>query len=179
MWPRRRQPTRLPHPWDSPGKNTRVGCHFLLQRMKVKSESKIAQSVRPSATPWTAAFQAPPSMGFSSDIIYLSFSDLLHSIWYIPICLHGLHKLSICIKQSIPIYHMSHPFSPKFLYIHRMLLLCLFQRIIIVRKTGLLPSPLLQSSVSLAVLLKSWDSDAKWVVTGKGQLKGMWPPLSP
>ena len=68
---------------------------------------------------------------------------------------------------------MSHPFSPKFLYIHRMLLLCLFQRIIIVRKTGLLPSPLLQSSVSLAVLLKSWDSDAKWVVTGKGQLKGM------
>ena len=36
--PHRRQPTRLPHPWDSPGKNTGVGCHFLLQRMKVKSE---------------------------------------------------------------------------------------------------------------------------------------------
>ena len=40
----RRQPTRLPHPWDSPGKNTRVGCHFLLQCMKVKSESEVAQS---------------------------------------------------------------------------------------------------------------------------------------
>ena len=38
----RRQPTRLPHPWDSPGKNTGVGCHFLLQRMKVKSESEVA-----------------------------------------------------------------------------------------------------------------------------------------
>ena len=50
-----------PGPWDSPGKNTGVGCHFLLQCMKVKSLSR----VRLSATPWTAAFQAPPSMGFS------------------------------------------------------------------------------------------------------------------
>ena len=40
----RRQPTRLPRPWDSPGKNTGVGCHFLLQCMKVKSESEVAQS---------------------------------------------------------------------------------------------------------------------------------------
>ena len=42
--PHRRQPTRLPRPWDSPGKNTGVGCHFLLQCMKVKSESEVAQS---------------------------------------------------------------------------------------------------------------------------------------
>ena len=42
--PHRRQPTRLPRPWDSPGKNTGVGCHFPLQRMKVKSESEVAQS---------------------------------------------------------------------------------------------------------------------------------------
>ena len=42
--PHRQQPTRLPHPWDSPGKNTGVGCHFLLQCMKVKSESQVAQS---------------------------------------------------------------------------------------------------------------------------------------
>ena len=42
--PHRRQPTRLPHPWDSPDKNTGMGCHFLLQCMKVKSESKVAQS---------------------------------------------------------------------------------------------------------------------------------------
>ena len=40
----RQQPARLPRPWDSPGKNTRVGCHFLLQCMKVKSESEVAQS---------------------------------------------------------------------------------------------------------------------------------------
>ena len=45
MRPQRRQPTRLPRPWDSPGKNTGVGYHFLLQCMKVKSEkSEVAQS---------------------------------------------------------------------------------------------------------------------------------------
>ena len=42
--PHRRQPTRLLHPWDSPGKNTGVGCHFLLQCMKVESESEVTQS---------------------------------------------------------------------------------------------------------------------------------------
>ena len=138
--PHRRKPTRLPRPWDSPGKNTGVGCHFLLQCMKVKIQSKVVQScltlsdpmdcsppgssvhedtpskktsyptlnlclyllyfvmfiqkkcwwkynnlgpwlmftfkslkvkvkslshVRLFVTPWTAAYQAPPSMGFS------------------------------------------------------------------------------------------------------------------
>ena len=63
--PHRRQPTRLSRPWDSPGKNTGVGCHFLLQCMKVKSESEVAQSFRLFVTPWTEARQAPPSMGFS------------------------------------------------------------------------------------------------------------------
>ena len=42
--PHRQQPTKLPLPWDSPGKNTGVGCHFLLHCMKVKSESEVAQS---------------------------------------------------------------------------------------------------------------------------------------
>ena len=42
--PHRWQPTRLCHPWDSPGKSTGVGCHFFLQCMKVKSESEVAKS---------------------------------------------------------------------------------------------------------------------------------------
>ena len=42
--PHKRQPTRLPHPWDSPGRNTGVGRHFLLQCMKVKSESEVTQT---------------------------------------------------------------------------------------------------------------------------------------
>ena len=41
--PRKRQPTMLPRPWDSPGENTGVGCHFLLQCIKVKSENEVAQ----------------------------------------------------------------------------------------------------------------------------------------
>ena len=42
--PHRQQPTRLPRPWDSPGKDTGVGCHFLLHCMKGKSESEVTQS---------------------------------------------------------------------------------------------------------------------------------------
>ena len=51
MPPHRRQPTRLPGPWDSPGKNTGVGCHFLLQCMKVKSEREVAQSCQTLSDP--------------------------------------------------------------------------------------------------------------------------------
>ena len=57
------QPTRLLYPWDFLGKNAGVGCHFLLQCMKVKVKS--LRCVQLFATPWTAAHQAPPSMGFS------------------------------------------------------------------------------------------------------------------
>ena len=59
--PHRWQLTRLPSPWDSPGKNTGVGCHFLLQCVKVTSLSR----VRLLVTPWTEAYQPPLSMGFS------------------------------------------------------------------------------------------------------------------
>ena len=52
-------------PWESPGKNTGVGCHFFLQCMKVKSQSEVAQSCQLFTTPQTVTYQAPPSMGFS------------------------------------------------------------------------------------------------------------------
>ena len=55
--PHRQQPTRLPRPWDSPGKNTEVGCHFLLQCMKVKSEREVAQ---PCPTPSDPMDCCPP-----------------------------------------------------------------------------------------------------------------------
>ena len=61
----RRQPTRLPRPWDSPGKNTGVACHFLLQWRKVKSESEVPQLCLTLVTPWTVTHQAPLSTGFS------------------------------------------------------------------------------------------------------------------
>ena len=59
------QPMRLPRPWDSPGKNTGVGCHFLLQCMKVKNESEGTQSCPTLSDPMDCGHQAPPSMGFS------------------------------------------------------------------------------------------------------------------
>ena len=72
--PQRRQPTRLPCPWDSPGKNTGVGCQFLLQCVKVKSLS----CVRLLVTPWTAAHQTPLSMGFPGKSTGVGCHCLLH-----------------------------------------------------------------------------------------------------
>ena len=63
--PHRRQPTRLPRPWDSPDKNTGVGCHFLLQCMKVKSESEVAQSCPTLSDPMDCSLPGSSSMGFS------------------------------------------------------------------------------------------------------------------
>ena len=63
--PHRRQPTRLRRPWDSPGKNTGVGCHFLLQCVKVKNESEVSQSCPTLRDPMDCSLAAPPSMGFS------------------------------------------------------------------------------------------------------------------
>ena len=59
------EPMVIPPSLDSPGKNTGMGCHFLLQCMKVKMKVKSLSPVQLVATPWTAAYQAPPSMGFS------------------------------------------------------------------------------------------------------------------
>ena len=83
-------PTRLPRPWDSPGKNTGVGCHFLLQCMKVKSGSEVAQSCptlsdpmdcSPSGSSVHGIFQARVlewgAIAFSIAINYL---PLIHSV---------------------------------------------------------------------------------------------------
>ena len=58
-----RQPTRLPHPWDSPGKNTVVGCHFLLQCMKVRSGSEVAQSCPTLSDPMDCSLPGSSARG--------------------------------------------------------------------------------------------------------------------
>ena len=63
--PQRLQPIRLPRPWDSPGKNTGVGCHFLLQCMKVKSESEVAQSCPTLGDPMDCSLPGSSVHGFS------------------------------------------------------------------------------------------------------------------
>ena len=79
--PHRRQPTRLPHPWDSPAKNTGVGCHFLLQCMKVKSEGEVAQSCPTLCDPMDCS---PP--GSSGHGIFqaraLEWGAIAFSVWY-------------------------------------------------------------------------------------------------
>ena len=80
--------SQAPPSLDSPGKNTGVGCHFLLQCMKGKVKVKSLSRVRPSATPWTAAFQAPPSMGFSRQEYWSgvpSTDERMNKIWHISI----------------------------------------------------------------------------------------------
>ena len=57
------QPTRLPCPWNSPGKNTGVGCHFLLQCMKVKSESEVTQSCPTLSDPMDCSLPGSPVHG--------------------------------------------------------------------------------------------------------------------
>ena len=63
MRPHRRPSTRLPRPWDSPGKNTGAGCHFLLQCMKVKSESEVAQSCLTLSNPMGCSPPGPSIHG--------------------------------------------------------------------------------------------------------------------
>ena len=77
--PHRRQPTRLPRPWDSPGKNTGVGCHFLLHCMKVKSESEDAQSYPTPSDPMDCSLPGSSIHGiFQARVlkwVAIAFSD--------------------------------------------------------------------------------------------------------
>ena len=82
MRPHRRQPTRLPRPWDSPGKNTRVGCHFLLQCMKVKSEGEVAQLCLTLRDPMDCSLTGSSVHGiFQAKVlewVAISFSSVLY-----------------------------------------------------------------------------------------------------
>ena len=90
------QPIRLPCPWDSPGKNTGVGCHFLLQCMKVKSESEVAQSCPTPSDPMDCSLPGSSVHGIlqarvlewgaiAFSIVKLDGVKLL-SIWASPFC---------------------------------------------------------------------------------------------
>ena len=88
--PHRHQPTRLPRPWDSPGKNSGVGCHFLLQCMKVESESEVAQSCPTLSNPVDCSPPGSSVHGIFPDRVLewsaIAFSDThsTHSQIYIP-----------------------------------------------------------------------------------------------
>ena len=135
--PHRWQPTRLP--WDSPGKNTGVGCHFLLQCMKVKSESEVAQSCQTPSDPMDCSppgssvhgiFQArvlewgaiafskfiplvSPYFIFISTALFWGLSLLPHTI---PSSLPSLKKLTsnlAFLLHPIPSLHCCHDYLLK------------------------------------------------------------------
>ena len=78
-------PPRLPHPWDSPGKNTGVGCHFLLQCMKVKSKSEVAQSRPTLSDPMDCSLPGSSLPGILQARVLewgaIAFSTLLYFYW--------------------------------------------------------------------------------------------------
>ena len=104
--PHREKPTRLPRPWDSPGKNTGVGCCFLLQCMKVKSESEVAQSCLTLSDPMD---RSPPGSSihgiFQARVLEwgaIAFSEncyMTHQSHYWPCTLRN--PLSICTPMFI------------------------------------------------------------------------------
>ena len=111
MLPNRLQPTKLPHPWDSPGKNTGVGCHFLLQSMKVKSESEVAQSCLTLSDPKDHSLP-----GFSTHRIFqarvlewdaIAFSVMWHDVQFSSVaqlCPTVCDPMNLSMP-SLPIHH--------------------------------------------------------------------------
>ena len=95
--PHKRQPMRLPHPWGSPGKNTGVGCHFLLQYMKVKSESELAQSCPTLSDPMDCSLPGSSAHGiFQARVVEWDAID--------PLILCILCKFNYCFKGPVSIY---------------------------------------------------------------------------
>ena len=110
--PHRRQPTRLPRPWESPGKNTGVGCYFLLQCRKVKTESEATQSCPTLCNPIDGSPPGSPVPGSlqarTLEWIAISFSRGIFSTQGSkPHLSHLLHWQA----DSLPLSHQGSPYS--------------------------------------------------------------------
>ena len=112
--PHRQQPTRLPCPWDSPGKNTGMGCHLLLQCMIVKSESEVTQSCPTLSDPMHCS---PPGSSvhgiFQARVVEwvaIAFSDWVTNTYLLSILKIGnyiITLLSLCPQYSLQFSHWS------------------------------------------------------------------------
>ena len=115
MQPHRRQPTRLPRPWDSPGKNTGVGCHFLLQCIRVKSESEVAQSCPTPSDPMDCSLPGSSAHGiFQARVLEwgaIAFSDQTSKEELIAI----LHKLFQKSNRDRNAFFLTHSMKPVWL----------------------------------------------------------------
>ena len=102
--PHRQQPTRLPRPWDSPGKNTEVGCHFLLQCMKVKSESEVAQSCPTLSDPMYCSLPGSSVHGIFHARV-LEWVAIAFSILYLVVCVCWSQSSNLSLSSFPPSTH--------------------------------------------------------------------------
>ena len=113
VWPQRRQPTGLPRPWDSPGKNTGVGCHFLLQCINVKSESEVAQSCLTLCDPMDCSlpsssvhgiFQARVlewgAIAFSKEVLRLRNKNISNCVLFFFFFFQSLQRLTRALELN-------------------------------------------------------------------------------
>ena len=102
--PHRRQPNRPPRTWDSPGKNTGVGCHFLLQCMKVKSESEVAQSCPTLSEPMDCSLSGFSMHGILQARVLewgaIAVSDLFNSSHHLQLSMRALLKKQLLLLLS-------------------------------------------------------------------------------
>ena len=95
--PQRRQPTRQPRPWDSTGKNTGVGCHFLLQCMKVKSEREVAQSCPTPSDPMECSLPGSSVHGiFQAKVLQWGAIASCRQTWACWLYVSGFVDLPLC-----------------------------------------------------------------------------------
>ena len=104
LQPHRRQPTRLCRPWDSPGKNTGVGCHFLLQCMKAKSESKVSQSCLTLSDPMDCSLPGSSIHGILQarvlEWVAIAFSAC--GLHYVPIGQYCFRQINDLVLSKEP-----------------------------------------------------------------------------
>ena len=118
--PHRRQPTRLPCPWDSPGKNTGVGHHFLLQCMKVKSESAVPQLYPTLSDPMDCSLPGSSVHGiFQARVLKwgaIAFSSLYQIRSVSQSCLTLCNPMN-CSKPGLHVHHQLPEFTET--HVHR------------------------------------------------------------
>ena len=112
----RRQPTRLPCPWDFPGKNTGVGCHFLLQCMKVKSESEVLQSCPTLSDPMNCSLPGSSFHGIFQARV-LEWGAIAFSVeWNTPpLFLHNPLFGYFLSSSQVSVFFYDIPFQEAFL----------------------------------------------------------------
>ena len=116
--PHRQQPTRLPCPWDSPGKNTGVGCHFLLQCMKVKSESEVTQSCLTLSDPMDCSLPGSSVHGiFPGKSTGVGCHCLLHQFSSAAQSCPTLCDPVNCSTPGLPVHHQLPEFTQT--HVHR------------------------------------------------------------